>query len=65
MNHSSMQMNDSSPPHVCPKCNADSIERVPRRGVIGHLASALGRRLYRCLDCGTKFYDRRAARKAS
>ena len=59
------EMGDSSPTHVCPKGNADSVERVPKRGVIGHVASAFGRRLYGCLDCATEFYDWRALRKAS
>jgi DNA-directed RNA polymerase subunit RPC12/RpoP len=44
--------------HVCPKCSSDEITRVPRRFLRDYLQRLLGRRVYRCVDCGTRFYDR-------
>lgn len=49
--------------HECPSCSATQIERVPRRTVLDDMARLLGWRVYRCLECGTRFYDRPLYRK--
>jgi DNA-directed RNA polymerase subunit RPC12/RpoP len=52
-------------PHVCPHCRSGRVERLPRHGVVGNLARLFRRRLYRCLKCGARFYDRASLRRAS
>ena len=45
--------------HICPKCGSAAIDRVRRTGVLDHLVRLLfGWRVYRCVDCGRRFYDR-------
>ena len=46
--------------HVCPKCFSDDIERVPKRRALDRVVRVLGWHVYHCLECGTRFYDRRA-----
>ena len=58
-------MTDNQAPHACPKCRGHDIERVPKKRVLDRMARVLGLRVYRCRDCGTRFYDRPAERQAS
>jgi len=58
-------MHEGSPDHICPKCSSDDIERVPRQRTLDHMTRFLGWRVYHCRDCGARFYDRPAQRKAS
>jgi rubrerythrin len=51
--------------HICPACFSNKIERVRRRGVRDKLKGALGWRVYRCRQCGARFYDRPLEGKAS
>jgi uncharacterized Zn finger protein len=51
--------------HICPKCSSEEIQRIPRKHVVDHLARAMGWHVYRCLECGGRFYDRPAQPKAS
>jgi transposase-like protein len=46
------------PAHLCPECFSDDVTRVPRRSLRDHLARLFGRRVYRCQECGRRFYDR-------
>jgi hypothetical protein len=47
--------------HRCPGCGAGRAERrTPRSGVERLRATLTGRRPYRCLGCGRRFYDRPA-----
>ena len=57
-------MSEATAHHECPKCSARAIVRVPRRMVLDHMARLLGWRVYRCLECGARFYDRSLYRKA-
>ena len=50
------------PAHVCPACSSDDVARVPRAGVMDDVARLLGWRVYRCLACGRRFYDRPTSR---
>ena len=46
--------------HRCPGCNGYAVERVSRRGAYElFVLPLLGRRPYRCLNCGRRFHDRR------
>lgn len=57
---------DSAAPHTCPKCHSTEIERVPRHRLLDRMVVAvLPWGVYRCRDCGARFYDRRAQRRAS
>jgi hypothetical protein len=53
---------DASAHHTCPICSAGDIERVPRDGVVDHVARLLGWRVYRCRECRSRFYDRPLSR---
>jgi DNA-directed RNA polymerase subunit RPC12/RpoP len=45
--------------HVCPKCQSKAITRVPREDVLQRLVLMFRRkRIYRCLECNHRFYDR-------
>ncbi len=45
--------------HACPKCHSTAIDRVPREDIPERLILMLRRKqVYRCLDCGQRFYDR-------
>jgi len=49
--------------HRCPGCASEHIGSVRRRGILDHLARhVLGWRVYGCLSCGRRFYDRRVRR---
>jgi hypothetical protein len=49
--------------HQCPGCASEHIGSVRRRGILDHLARlVLGWRVYGCLSCGRRFYDRRVRR---
>jgi uncharacterized Zn finger protein len=52
------------PAHSCPQCESDDVERVRRDRILDRLASFLGWRVYRCITCGTRFYDRPVRRRA-
>jgi predicted Zn-ribbon and HTH transcriptional regulator len=52
------------PAHRCPQCASDDVERVRRDRTLDRLASLLGWRVYRCITCGTRFYDRPVHRRA-
>jgi DNA-directed RNA polymerase subunit RPC12/RpoP len=55
--HRSMGL-EATPPHKCPYCSSDDIERVRRHGrVIDRLTGVFGLRLYHCLHCNRRFYD--------
>jgi len=58
-------MSDVTAAHICPTCSSDDIERVPRARVMDRMRRVFGWRVYRCRDCGSRFYDRQSARKAS
>jgi hypothetical protein len=58
-------MSDVSSRHICPACFSSDVDRVPRRRVLDSMARLLGWRVYRCRDCGTRFYDRPLQHKAS
>jgi DNA-directed RNA polymerase subunit RPC12/RpoP len=46
--------------HRCPQCHSHEIERAARKGVGERMFLLLARqRPYRCLKCGSRFYDRR------
>jgi hypothetical protein len=51
-------MPSDEPEHLCPECFSDDVVRVPRRGLRDRLARLFGRRVYRCEECGRRFYDR-------
>jgi len=51
--------------HICPQCFSDDIERVPRQHAVDHMKGLFGWRVYHCRDCGARFHDRPAERKAS
>ena len=51
--------------HQCPECSSNFRERIRPRGVVGRIARVLGWHLYRCVECGHRFYDRPIRRKAS
>jgi hypothetical protein len=40
------------------------VERVRRGRTLDRLASLVGWRVYRCIVCGTRFYDRPLRRRA-
>jgi hypothetical protein len=44
--------------HLCPRCFSDDIERLRAHGIVDRMARILGWRVYRCLECGHRFYDR-------
>jgi DNA-directed RNA polymerase subunit RPC12/RpoP len=45
--------------HVCPKCGSKIIDRVKRQDLLERLVLFLRcKRVYRCLDCDYRFYDR-------
>jgi hypothetical protein len=44
--------------HICPRCFSLHVVRVQRRGALDRLMRLLGRRVYTCIDCGARFYDR-------
>lgn len=47
--------------HRCPDCGGGFAQRRTPRGQVERLRAALtGRRPYRCLQCGRRFYDRPA-----
>jgi DNA-directed RNA polymerase subunit RPC12/RpoP len=46
--------------HVCPHCGSRQAIGEPRRGVLDHLERFVGRRVYLCLRCRLRFYDRRS-----
>jgi hypothetical protein len=46
--------------HLCSRCWSDEIARVRPHGIIDRLARFLGWRVYRCLECDHRFYDRRS-----
>ena len=52
------------PAHSCPRCGSDDVERVRRGRTLDRLASLVGWRVYRCIVCGTRFYDRPLRRRA-
>jgi hypothetical protein len=58
-------MREYPPRHICPKCDSDSIERVPPRRTLDRLTRLFGWRVYHCRKCGARFYDHPAERKAS
>ncbi|HKY91618.1 MAG TPA: hypothetical protein VJM11_11285 [Nevskiaceae bacterium] len=58
-------METRRPPHICPRCRSEDIVGLPRRRVVDRVVAVFGRRLYRCEECRTLFYDRRSVRKAS
>jgi hypothetical protein len=49
--------------HICPTCFSDAIERVPKHHVLDRMARLLGWRVYRCRECGSRFYDRPVPRQ--
>jgi hypothetical protein len=51
-------MSSSTHVHICPFCFSGEIERVPRHHVLDRMALLLGWRVYRCVECGSRFYDR-------
>jgi DNA-directed RNA polymerase subunit RPC12/RpoP len=51
--------------HVCPECSSNNIERVHRHSVRDRLRGVFGWRVYRCRECGARFYGRPMERKAS
>jgi uncharacterized Zn finger protein len=51
--------------HVCPACSSDYRQRVPAAGILQRIARMFGWHLYRCMDCGHRFWDRPTRRKAS
>jgi hypothetical protein len=49
--------------HQCPGCASEHVGSVRRRGILDHLARLFfGWRVYGCLSCGRRFYDRRVRR---
>jgi uncharacterized protein with PIN domain len=47
--------------HRCPNCRSYEIERASRKGVGERVLLLLAwQKPYRCLKCGSRFYDRRA-----
>jgi uncharacterized Zn finger protein len=58
-------MSEATADHTCPTCTSDDVERVHRERAIDHVARAIGWRVYRCCECGNRFYDRPARRQAS
>jgi DNA-directed RNA polymerase subunit RPC12/RpoP len=44
--------------HACPYCRSAAIARVRRHRITDYIARVLRWRVYRCRDCGTRFYDR-------
>ena len=44
--------------HICPRCFSEHVARDLRHGSLEHLMRLLGWRMYACIDCGTRFYDR-------
>jgi DNA-directed RNA polymerase subunit RPC12/RpoP len=43
--------------HRCPACRSADTDRVRRAGLVDQVVRVLGRRVYRCGRCGTRFYD--------
>jgi hypothetical protein len=43
--------------HRCPACRSADTDRVRRAGLVDRFVRVLGRRVYRCGRCGTRFYD--------
>jgi YgiT-type zinc finger domain-containing protein len=58
--HSTMR--DLPRAHICPSCFSEDVARIPRDRVHDRKATLLrwlGWRMYRCSECGERFYDRR------
>lgn len=60
-----MSVSAEQPPHVCPQCSSEDIVRVRRAGLRDYVHRFLGRRVYRCAECGIRFYDRPIERRAA
>ena len=56
-------MSDIAHIHICPTCFSDDIKRVPRHRAMDRMARLVGWRVYRCLECGSRFYDRPVPRR--
>ena len=65
-----MMLDIDGPLHICPCCDSEVVERIVERAawrgaVERFVVGVFGQRHYRCRDCGTRFYDRPALRRAS
>jgi predicted RNA-binding Zn-ribbon protein involved in translation (DUF1610 family) len=48
--------------HSCPKCSSSLIARAYPQRTVEDMLRVLGWHVYRCLNCGHYFYDRRSRR---